>query len=125
MSDNPCEATVETALKLPTFPRPTSDAVYVGFDDAFAHAGTVGSVSVKDWRAVSALPKDVCTALAKSVLGIPPDGLEYVPLLFHVVFSVADTRLYVVPSPTSSCVYDGFDEAFAHELTSDAGSDVG
>lgn len=42
----------------------------------FTCEGTVGSVSVYDCKAVSAFPKEVCTAVAKSVAGIPPDGLE-------------------------------------------------
>lgn len=33
-----------------------------------------------DCKAVSAFPKEVCTAVAKSVAGIPPEGFEYVPV---------------------------------------------
>ena len=36
-------------------------------------------------HAVSALPNEVCTSDAKSVLGMPDEGLSY--LLFHEVFS--------------------------------------
>lgn len=50
----------------------------------FTWAGTVGSVSVKLCKALSAFHKLVCTALARSVLGIQPLGLAYLPFQFVI-----------------------------------------
>ena len=42
---------------------PTSDAVYVGLDEAFAHEGTVGSVS-EDIKPLSLVKSEVLDGMA-------------------------------------------------------------
>jgi len=42
--------------------------------DCFAHDGTVGSCSVNDCNAVSALSREAYTSEARSVFGIPVLG---------------------------------------------------
>ena len=50
---------------------PTSAAVYAGLLACLAQAGTVGSVSVKDCKAPSALASDAWTAASSSSLDTP------------------------------------------------------
>jgi hypothetical protein len=65
---------------------PTSLAVYVGLFCAFAHAGTVGSVSVNDCNAVA-------PALAPERILSKSDIASCFP--FHVSFSISVTNLCV------------------------------
>ena len=67
---------------------PTSDAVYVGFDDAFAHDGTVGSVSVV----------------------MNPESFVRSEVLDGMVVLAGN-------APTSDAVYVGFVDCFAHDGT--------